>query len=220
MNKWRCLQTSAFSANKKSVVRDPWWWALLIINVAWTSTVSTIHLISRKAVLQTTYSCRMQQCRRSSSLSIEQQSMSLQNQLSVACNHWRKKCIHVHVLMVQDYASIMEHLIAFWNIEKLTGLSSEAQQAQDFVCRLPARIHRLAERSQSRSTKGEPPQRKAFSWIHNRQVDLLWMELHFSSERTIDSMYYYYYFVWIPVCMYRFYSFVNSSYVVYLLSCR
>lgn len=105
--------------------------------------------------------------------------MNFQNQLLVACNDSKVKRDTGYVYLVtdggvlQDYASIMEHLISFWNIEKLTGLSSEAQQAQDFVCRLPARIHRLAERSRSRNAKGEPPQRKAFTWIHNREVDLL-----------------------------------------------
>lgn len=71
-----------------------------------------------------------------------------------------------------DYASIMNHLIKVWNVESLTDLSSEAQQAQEFVCQLPARIHRLAERSQSRA-KRDSPRRKPFSWIHRREVDLL-----------------------------------------------
>jgi acyl-[acyl-carrier-protein] desaturase len=78
------------------------------------------------------------------------------------------------VYTAMDYASIMDHLISFWNVERLTGLSSEAQQAQDFVCRLPARIHRLAERTHSRAKACETTrQRKAFSWIHDKEVDLV-----------------------------------------------
>jgi acyl-[acyl-carrier-protein] desaturase len=75
------------------------------------------------------------------------------------------------VYTAQDYASIMDHLIALWNVERLTGLSCEAQQAQEFVCKLPARFHRLAERTQARA-RGAVPPRKAFSWIHNKEVDL------------------------------------------------
>jgi len=76
------------------------------------------------------------------------------------------------VYTAMDYASIMDHLITFWNVESLTGLSSEAQRAQEFVCGLPARIHRLAERTHSRAAKSET-KKKAFSWIHNKEVDLL-----------------------------------------------
>ena len=77
------------------------------------------------------------------------------------------------VYTAMDYANIIDHLITFWNVERLTGLSSEAQKAQDFVCRLPARIHKLAERTHSRAKACETRQRKAFSWIRNNEVDLL-----------------------------------------------
>lgn len=76
------------------------------------------------------------------------------------------------VYTAMDYASIMDHLITIWNVESLTGLSSEAQRAQDFVCGLPDRIRRLAERTQSRAAKRES-RKKAFSWIQNREVALL-----------------------------------------------
>lgn len=71
-----------------------------------------------------------------------------------------------------DYARIIDHLISYWNLGTLTGLSSDAQKAQDFLCRLPARIHRLAERSLNRA-RSEIPPRRTFSWIHNKEVDLL-----------------------------------------------
>lgn len=41
---------------------------------------------------------------------------------------------------------IMEHLIQRWRIADLTGLNPKAAEAQEFVCNLPARIRRLAER--------------------------------------------------------------------------
>ena len=40
----------------------------------------------------------------------------------------------------------MEHLIQRWRIADLTGLNPKAAEAQEFVCNLPARIRRLAER--------------------------------------------------------------------------
>lgn len=75
------------------------------------------------------------------------------------------------VYTAQDYASIMEHLIALWEVESLTGLSSDAQKAQDFVCRLPARFRRLAERVEHKSKNA--PLKKPFSWIFNKEVALM-----------------------------------------------
>ena len=40
----------------------------------------------------------------------------------------------------------MEHLIARWQVAGLRGLNPKAAEAQEFVCNLPARIRRLAER--------------------------------------------------------------------------
>ena len=40
---------------------------------------------------------------------------------------------------MQDYLGILEHLLKRWNVGHLTGLSSEAAEAQDRVCNLPAR---------------------------------------------------------------------------------
>ena len=40
---------------------------------------------------------------------------------------------------MQDYLGILEHLLKRWNVGSLTGLSSEAAEAQDRVCNLPAR---------------------------------------------------------------------------------
>ncbi|CAM6081505.1 unnamed protein product [Calypogeia fissa] len=80
----------------------------------------------------------------------------------------------VGVYTASDYVSIMEHLIKTWNVESLTGLSRDAERAQDFVCNLPQRFRRLAERAneQNRRRVGPPP-RKTFSWVFNKEVELL-----------------------------------------------
>ncbi|WP_394906688.1 acyl-ACP desaturase [uncultured Mesonia sp.] len=46
----------------------------------------------------------------------------------------------------QDYVDIMRRLINRWDIEKITGLSEEAEKARDFVMKLPARMERINQR--------------------------------------------------------------------------
>ncbi|PIA29634.1 hypothetical protein AQUCO_05800035v1 [Aquilegia coerulea] len=73
------------------------------------------------------------------------------------------------VYTAKDYADILEFLVGRWNVEKLTGLSGEGRRAQDYVCRLPARIRKLEERAQARAKEGP---KKPFSWIFGREVRL------------------------------------------------
>ncbi len=77
----------------------------------------------------------------------------------------------IGVYTAKDYADIMEHLVAKWNVANIQGLSSEGHKAQDYLCSLPVRIRRLEERAQSKVKKG--PKTGSFSWIFNREVALL-----------------------------------------------
>ena len=52
----------------------------------------------------------------------------------------------IEVYTAKDYASILEYLVNLWDIESVTGLSSEAQESQEYICRLPARYKKLASR--------------------------------------------------------------------------
>ena len=72
-----------------------------------------------------------------------------------------------------DYASIIEHLIARWNVEKREGFSPEGKRAQDFVCKLPPRIRRLAERAADKKKNSGVPTHQKFSWVFNRDVQLM-----------------------------------------------
>lgn len=72
---------------------------------------------------------------------------------------------------VQDYANILQHLIGRWEVETLTGLSSKAEAAQQYVCSLPPRIKRLAERAQIRKEKGKK-QDVPFTWIYDRTIKM------------------------------------------------
>lgn len=68
-----------------------------------------------------------------------------------------------------DYAEIIEHLVNHWKIGDLTGLSSEAEKEQEYICRLPKRYKKLAERSLNKKKDDEVvPQ--SFSWIFNRKA--------------------------------------------------
>jgi acyl-[acyl-carrier-protein] desaturase len=77
----------------------------------------------------------------------------------------------IGVYTAKDYADIMEHLVAKWNVANIQGLSSEGHKAQDYLCSLPVRIRRLEERAQSKVKKG--PKTGSFSWIFNREVAFL-----------------------------------------------
>ncbi|MCD7459068.1 Stearoyl-[Datura stramonium] len=66
------------------------------------------------------------------------------------------------VYTTYHYAEILEFFITRWKLEKLEGLIDEARRAQDFVCRLPSKIRKLAsiKKLESRPVK--------FSWIFDK----------------------------------------------------
>lgn len=47
-----------------------------------------------------------------------------------------------------DYANIVEHLVDFWGVEYLKDLTSEGNKMQDYLCKIPERYKKLAERVQ------------------------------------------------------------------------
>lgn len=71
------------------------------------------------------------------------------------------------VYTARDYAGIIEHLVAFWNVPGMTGMTGEASEAQEYLCGLGAQYHRLAERIGGRP--GRQP-KAPLSWIFGRSV--------------------------------------------------
>lgn len=70
-----------------------------------------------------------------------------------------------------DYAEIIDHLVKRWNLKDMEGLSSEAEKERDYLCRLPERYRKLAERSMNKKKKaGEEDEKKPFAWLHGRAV--------------------------------------------------
>lgn len=84
-------------------------------------------------------------------------------------DHFSAVAQRLGVYTARDYADILEFLVGRWRVEELSGLSSEGQKAQDYVCNLPPRIRRLEERAQGRAKEGPC---MPFSWIYDRQVQL------------------------------------------------
>ena len=78
-----------------------------------------------------------------------------------------------------DYADIIQHLIHRWDLEHLDlDLSSHAEQERDYICRLPQRYRKLAERSMNKQEQQERENKNgrreedktAFGWIFGRKV--------------------------------------------------
>jgi len=65
-----------------------------------------------------------------------------------------------------DYSEIIDFLVNTWDLEHMEGLSSEGEKERDYLCRLPERFRKLAERAANKKkkiTEDEVP--KDFSWI-------------------------------------------------------
>lgn len=69
----------------------------------------------------------------------------------------------IGVYTTWDYASIIEHLVALWKIETLTGLKDGAAKAQDYLCTLAARYKRIAERMKI-------PEDINLTWLNNNKL--------------------------------------------------
>jgi acyl-[acyl-carrier-protein] desaturase len=52
----------------------------------------------------------------------------------------------IGVYTAQDYVEILRKLIERWQIDKVTGLTAEAEKARDFLMKLPDRMARISER--------------------------------------------------------------------------
>ena len=78
----------------------------------------------------------------------------------------------IGVYTAEDYISIMEHLLGRWDVAGLTGLSAEGMKAQEFLCTLPPRFQKLAERKAAKAAK-LPRKDIKFSWINDRKLALI-----------------------------------------------
>ncbi|KAJ9701707.1 hypothetical protein PVL29_006890 [Vitis rotundifolia] len=83
--------------------------------------------------------------------------------------HFSAVAQRLGVYIAKDYVDNLEFFVERWNVEKLTGLSSEGREAQDYVCGLAQRLRKLEERAQERAKQAPTI---PFSWILDREVKL------------------------------------------------
>jgi acyl-[acyl-carrier-protein] desaturase len=71
-----------------------------------------------------------------------------------------------------DYAEIIKHLVDTWDLEHLEGLSPEMEKERDYLCRLPERYRKLAERSMNKKKKATEDKvpLHSFNWIYGRKA--------------------------------------------------
>ncbi|CAM4068407.1 acyl-ACP desaturase [Flavobacterium branchiophilum] len=66
--------------------------------------------------------------------------------ISTAFEHFSDSAQRLGVYTATDYVEIMQKLIVRWEIDKITGLTDEAEKARDYIMKLPARMARISER--------------------------------------------------------------------------
>ncbi len=71
------------------------------------------------------------------------------------------------VYTFRDYAEILRHLVDYWEIASIPGLSGEAASSQEYLCRLPDQY--LAKANRIRETLLNVP-KEPFEWIFGRSV--------------------------------------------------
>ena len=66
--------------------------------------------------------------------------------ISSAFEHFSNAAQRMGVYTASDYVDIMQKLIDKWQIDKLSGLTDEAERARDFLMKLPSRMAKISER--------------------------------------------------------------------------
>jgi acyl-[acyl-carrier-protein] desaturase len=66
--------------------------------------------------------------------------------ISAAFNQFSDSAQKLGVYTANDYIEIMQKLLVKWDIDKITGLTDEAEKARDYLMKLPARMAKISER--------------------------------------------------------------------------
>lgn len=66
--------------------------------------------------------------------------------ISTAFEQFSDSAQRIGVYTAADYVDIMQKLIDKWEIDKISGLSDEAEKARDYLMKLPARMIKISER--------------------------------------------------------------------------
>ena len=66
--------------------------------------------------------------------------------ISSAFEQFSDSAQRIGVYTATDYVEIMQKLIDKWEIDKIGGLTSEAEKARDYLMKLPSRMAKISER--------------------------------------------------------------------------
>lgn len=68
------------------------------------------------------------------------------HKMGLAFEHFSDSAQRIGVYTSADYVDILQKLIERWQIDKISGLTDEAEKARDFLMKLPARMTKISER--------------------------------------------------------------------------
>ncbi len=66
--------------------------------------------------------------------------------ISSSFDHFSDSAQRIGVYTANDYVEILQKLIDKWQIDKITGLTDEAEKARDYLMKLPSRMIKISER--------------------------------------------------------------------------
>jgi acyl-[acyl-carrier-protein] desaturase len=66
--------------------------------------------------------------------------------ISSAFEQFSDSAQRIGVYTAADYVDILQKLIDKWEIDKINGLTDEAEKARDYLLKLPARMAKISER--------------------------------------------------------------------------
>ena len=79
--------------------------------------------------------------------------------ISTAFEEFSNSAQKIGVYTASDYVDILQKLIDKWQIDKISGLTDEAEKARDYLMTLPARMAKISERLVL------PDETKIFKWV-------------------------------------------------------
>lgn len=84
--------------------------------------------------------------------------------ISTAFEQFSDSAQRIGVYTASDYVDIMQKLIDKWQIDKISGLTDEAEKARDYLMKLPARMARVSERMVI------PQESYIFKWVEPARI--------------------------------------------------
>ena len=84
--------------------------------------------------------------------------------ISTAFEQFSDSAQRIGVYTAADYVDIMQKLIDKWEVDKITGLTDEAEKARDYLMKLPGRMAKISERLVI------PQESHIFKWVEPARI--------------------------------------------------